>query len=496
MNSSDAVIIGAGLGGLSAAISLASEHLSVTLFEQNQSVGGKAGSKQIGGYRFDTGPSLLTMVHVFERLFNRAGKQLCDYIDVVPLSPLTRYWFPDGTTLASDGYEPFFQTLTDSLEVTREELEAYKTYCSGIYDLTHRVFLERPLHRISSYLHLDTVKALLHIHQVDLLRTMHKANRTCFSDERMVQLLDRYATYNGSNPYLAPGTLNNIFHVEHGLGGFGVSNGIFGIPEGMKSLAQELGVDIRTGVKVEEISYDRKRRVRGVKTSSGEHAASRIISDIDVLTLYRDLLDDEKAPLARRYRRLPPSSSALVFYWGVSTTFSELGIHNIFFSSDYQREFSQIHADHQLPGDPTVYINITSKLSQQDAPSGCENWFVLVNAPFNDGRDWADEIQRTRSAVIRKLSAVLGSDLEHLIEEEQILSPADIESETGSFRGSLYGISSNNRMAAFLRHRNDSKRYPGLYLCGGSVHPGGGMPLSVLSGMIAADLLVAEIAGR
>jgi phytoene dehydrogenase-like protein len=286
--------------------------------------------------------------------------------------------------------------------------------------------------------------------------------------------------------------LNNIFHVEHGLGGYGVKNGIFGIPLGMKRLAEDLGVVIRTGEKVERIAYDRKRSIEGVETVQGSYEYSWVLSDVDVLTLYRDLLRDEQAPLAKRYKKLPPSSSALVFYWGIHGKFDSLGVHNIFFSPDYRREFSQIHDLSQLPDEPTIYVNITSKITPGDAPEGCENWFVLVNAPFHDGRSWEDETQRLRAYVIDRLSEVLGIDIECLIDAESVLSPADIESQTGSSRGSLYGISSNTRLAAFLRHRNDSHRYSGLYLCGGSVHPGGGMPLSIQSGMIAADLLYAD----
>jgi phytoene desaturase len=492
MSSSSVAVVGGGLGGLSSAISLAVHGFDVTLFEASEEVGGKAGSLELGGYRFDKGPSLLTMLHVFENLFLRANRDMEDYIETVPLSPLTCYWFSDGTNFSSDRIDVFKTTLTQYLDVRQQEISSFEAYSRRIYDLTHKVFLERSIHHLGSFLHADTLKSLLRIGQVDLFRSMHTANSSFFSDPRMIQLLDRYATYNGSDPYRAPAVLNNIFHVEHGLGGYGVKNGIFGIPLGMKRLAEDLGVDIRTGEKVERIIYDSKRSIRGVETERGSYDFPWALSDVDVLTLYRDLLGDEQAPLAKRYAKLPPSSSALVFYWGIHSSFDQLGVHNIFFSPDYRREFSQIHDHAHLPDEPTIYVNITSKITPDDAPEGCENWFVLVNAPFHDGRSWDGDALKVRGYVLERLSGVLGCDIESLIDAESILSPADIEKETGSYRGSLYGISSNTRTAAFLRHRNDSHRYRGLYLCGGSVHPGGGMPLSVQSGMIAADLLYTD----
>jgi phytoene desaturase len=328
----------------------------------------------------------------------------------------------------------------------------------------------------------------MRIGSIDLMRTMNAAQESSFRDPRMVQLLNRYATYNGSDPYQAPATLNNISYVEHGLGGYGVANGIYGIIEGMERLARELGVEIHTNTEVTHIDV-----CTGYIEIEGERIpASTVVSDVDVLTLYEQLLDDPDAPLAKRYRRLPPSSSALVFYWGINRTFSELGVHNIFFSEDYRREFEQIHLLAKVPLEPTIYVNITSKLTPTDAPVGQENWFVLINAPPHDGRDWTTELEETRMHVINHLSTVLGTNLEKHIVQESWWTPESIEQETGSYHGSLYGISSNTRMAAFLRHPNFSRRHPGLYLCGGSVHPGGGMPLATLSGMIATEALQAR----
>jgi phytoene dehydrogenase-like protein len=183
------------------------------------------------------------------------------------------------------------------------------------------------------------------------------------------------------------------------------------------------------------------------------------------------------------------SSSALIFYWGIKKKFEQLGLHNIFWSEDYQKEFSLLFEEKEIIDDPTVYVNITSKFEKGDAPEGCENWFVMVNAPHVAGQDWEEIEKHTRKNVISKLSRMLGTDVESLIETEKVLTPPTIQSQTSSYLGSLYGTSSNDRMAAFFRHPNFSPKIKNLYFCGGSVHPGGGIPLCLLSGKIVGDLL-------
>jgi len=491
-----AAVVGGGIGGLSAAAALAAKGFHVSLFEKNAALGGKAGSREINGYRFDTGPSLLTLPHMFDRLFHMAERRREDYIDFIPLSPITRYWFDDGSRTVSGSTSACIDAFSRTLNTSRDDLERYFRYCRKIYAITHRLFLEKSLHRIRTYTSKETLHSLFRFFSIDPFRTMHKANSSFFSDARMVQLFDRFATYNGSSPYKAPAALNNIVHVEHGIGGFAVSSGIYGIIQGLERLADELGADIHREAEVRRILYTRNKRnrriIEGIQTDKNTYQFRVVVSDVDVMTLYTRLLNDQEAPMVKRYRKLPPSSSGIVFYWGMLTDFPELGIHNIFFSADYKKEFMQIHDQQSVPDDPTVYVNITSKITPSDAPAGCENWFVLINAPPHDGRDWKKDIPAVRAAVLKRISRALGKPIEQYISEEAWLTPDDIEKETGSFRGSLYGISSNSASAAFFRHPNSSRRYRGLYLCGGSVHPGGGMPLAASSGMIAADIIARQ----
>jgi phytoene dehydrogenase-like protein len=307
-----------------------------------------------------------------------------------------------------------------------------------------------------------------------------------------------------------PGTLNIIPHVEYNMGAYAISGGIFALPTALRSLAEELGVEFLFDTGVEEIRRSGAspaegggtgggrggKGVEGVVFRGGFDPAEVVLSDVDARRTYELLLDDADAPYARRYRSLEASSSGLVFFWGMKNEYPELGVNNIFFSADYRREFEQLFDELACPDDPTVYVNITSKVSPEDAPEGGgENWFVLVNAPRNAGQDWKAETDKMRASVLARISRALGHSVEEDIAVERVLTPEAIEHESGSTYGSLYGISSNTKRAAFLRHPAWTKRYPNLFFVGGSVHPGGGMPLAVLSGKIATEALLRRFGG-
>jgi phytoene dehydrogenase-like protein len=209
-----------------------------------------------------------------------------------------------------------------------------------------------------------------------------------------------------------------------------------------------------------------------------------------------DVASAAKGPLKKfissKREKYEPSSSALIFYWGMDREFAELDLHNIFFSNNYKKEFETIFHSKKIDDDPTVYIHISSKCKADDAPQGCENWFVMVNAPYADGQDWEKVIREARENIVTKLNKVLGLDVTKHIQLEHKLTPELIQSKTGSYKGALYGSSSNDKMAAFLRQPNFSSEYKGLYFCGGSVHPGGGIPLCLLSGKITTDIIARD----
>ena len=481
-------IVGAGIGGLAAAALLAKAGHQVTVFEQAQTTGGKAASLQLGAYRFDTGPSLFTLPEVFRAFFVRLGRDMADYLTLRPLAPLCAYEFADGTRLHSFSERARFAAELEAAGVAKAaELEAYLEKSARLWDWAGELFLTRSLHELATYGSRAGMRAMLNAARLSPFSSLHAANARAFADPRAVQLFDRYATYNGSSPFRTPATMRIIPHVEYAYGGYALAGGIVALPRALERVARELGVEFRLGTRVARIVTE-AGRCRGLEVGGEFCACDFVVSNADLLSTYQALLQEPQAAEARRAARLEPSSSGLVFLWGLARRFSTLKVHNIFFSGDYRDEFDAIFRRLDMPAEPTVYVNITSKVTPQDAPAEGENWFVMVNAPRNAGQDWPALVTRVRRAVLARLSRAVGCEVEPLIREEKVITPPDIERDTGSTYGSLYGIASHTPLATFLRHPNRSRRIRGLYLAGGSVHPGGGMPLALLSGILAADL--------
>ena len=498
------VVIGAGLGGLSAAIRLAKKGFSVTIVEQNNKTGGKANEINEEGFRFDTGPSLLTMPFVIEELFTEAGFEIGEYLDLVQPEVLCRYFYPSGKEVdAWSDLDKFVNELSLKFDEPRGVIQSYFDYSKKIYDLTAELFLFKSFREYSTFLNKKALKTLLNLPKIDSFRTMHQANASFFKHPELIQLFDRYATYNGSDPYKAPATLNIIQHVEYGIGGFTLKGGIYSLSKAMTDVALKLGVEILTNHPVDEIVLacnevhgvccrgkviDDPNKVIGVRCGEKLIDADIVVSNSDVTNTYRKLLNDSQVTPARKYYKTEPSSSALVFYWGVQGEYPQLKMHNVIFSEDYKKEFTEIFDDGKVPNDPTIYIYISSKYNPTDAVEYGENWFVMINMPPGKEKSELD-IESVKQKIIEKVKKTLNIDLNKKIIFEKILTPQMIEEKTSSVFGSLYGISSNNRFAAFLRQDNRSKEYNGLYFCGGSAHPGGGIPLVILSGKIVSDLI-------
>jgi phytoene desaturase len=482
-----AIVIGAGIAGIAVSIRLALKGWNVTVLESNTYPGGKLSQFVIGDFRFDAGPSLFTLPELVDELFALAGRKPEYYFRHVPLEMGCKYFYEDGTVLnAWADPQRFAKEVEEKLGIPANRLIAHLNDAARKYSLTKGIFLERSLHKLRSYFQKDVFKAILNIRSLDLGKTMHEANEEALSEPKLVQLFDRFATYNGSNPYRAPGVLNLIPHLEHGIGASFPMGGMIEITNSLVRLADELGVQFEYGKAVQRIIVE-NGRAKGVEVAGNLRVADLIVSNMDIVPTYRKLLFDQKAP--EKVLHHERSSSALIFYWGIDRVFDELELHNIFFSQDYESEFQGIFEEGELAADPSVYVHISSKMEVNDAPEGKENWFVMVNVPGNKGQDWDAIIPRIRAAVVAKLTRILGKDISDCIQCESVLDPRLIESKTSSYQGSLYGASSNSRMSAFFRHANFSRDIKGLYFCGGSVHPGGGIPLCLLSAKIVASLV-------
>lgn len=480
-------VIGSGVAGLSAANRLAAKGYDVSVFEANAYPGGKLTAFDQDGFRFDAGPSLFTMPHYLDQVFIDAGENPRDYYEYIQVPRACVYFFPDGTQLsAGSSRQEFASEIESKTGTSKEDVLDHFEESAFLYEKTHKLFMERSLHKLGNYFKKDVLDALFSVHRLNLGTSMHRSNQKRFRDPRLVQLFDRFATYNGSNPYKAPGVLNIIPHLEHNIGTFFPKGGMHSITESLFQLAKNQGVVFNFNSKVGRILVE-NGKVTGIRVNDQSLKFDYVVSNADVYPTFRNLLPDQKQP--EKTLRQERSSSALIFYWGIDQSFSELDLHNILFSGDYQREFEHLFDKKTLFDDPTVYINISSKYCESDAPKGKENWFVMINAPANTGQDWDVMIEKARNNIIRKINKMLHVDLEKRIINESILDPRSIESKTSSYQGSLYGTSSNTRFAAFLRHPNFSGNIKGLYFCGGSVHPGGGIPLCLLSGKIVSELI-------
>ena len=481
------IIIGSGIAGLAVSIRLKSKGYSVEVYEKNKNVGGKLSDFYIDKFRHDFGPKLFTMPNLIEDIFENAGVKTDKYFKYDKLDIACKYFWDDGQIFnAYSDSQKFINEVHKKFDKHENKVEEYIFNSKKKFNLVKKIFLEKSLHKISTYLSLDSLKAILNFLQLNIFISLNSLNRRYFKDKKLIQLFNRFATYNGSSPYLTSGIMSIIQHLEHDLGVFMPRKGISDISYSLYNLAIDLGVKFHFNSEIDSIIIKNKSAV-GVSINKINHKADIIISNMDINLTYDRLLKGYKKPFF--IKNYQPSSSAVVFYCNMNKSFSNINVHNIIFSRDQKKEFDYIFNKKSIYNDPTVYICSTSKIVKEDAPIGCENWFILINSPFDSGQDWKKIKKTLRDNIIKKINSTLKVDIESNIVGEKILTPIEIEIETLSKFGSLYGSSSNSLQSAFIRHPNFSKNINNLYFCGGSVHPGGGIPLCLNSAKIVSDLI-------
>lgn len=481
-------VIGSGISGLASAIRLRSMGYEVDLYEQHKEPGGKIAELSTGDFRFDMGPSLFTMPKLVDELFEISGASTINGgFRYKKLDIITRYFYEGG--LVIDAFSDplkFADEIGEKTGEPRRRVIEFLDYSKRIYELTSNVFIDNSLHDPSNYFSKGFLSSLLQFNKIDAFRTMHQANAGWFRDNRIIQLFDRYATYNGSDPYQAPATLNVIPHLEHNIGAYFPEKGMYSIVDSLYKLALNKGVKVHLNTPVEKVMTE-KGRISGIMVNGEKIDYQTVVSAIDVHHFYKNLLSSAKRLTS--IEKHPRSTSALIFYWAINRQFPDLILHNILFSKNYKEEFDHLHKAKTVYSDPTVYIFISSKEVSNDAPPQSENWFVMINVPENSGQDWDKIITFARTQILLKIKRMLCIDVAPFITEEYVLDPRGIEKRTSSYRGSLYGTSSNSKFAAFARHPNFSREVRGLYFTGGSVHPGGGIPLCLSSAKIVSNLI-------
>ena len=479
-------IIGSGIAGIATSIRLKAKGFDVTVYEKNSFPGGKLSSFKLGEFRFDAGPSLFTMPQYVDELFEISGENPKEHFKYKRKKIACKYFWEDESIFnAYSDKEKFYDECENKFNVERKQIKKYLDKAKKKFDLTRKIFLEKSLHKINSFLNYETVKALFNLNIYQINKNLDEVNQKEIEEKHLVQLFNRYATYNGSSPYKTPGMMTLIQHLESHYGTYIPLKGMNDISNSLYRLAERKGVKFEFESEVEKIEIQ-NNQATGIIVNNKLKRFDKIVSNSDVYSTYKYLLKEKLNHNSLKQER---SSSAIIFYWGIKKIYKQLDLHNIFFSDNYEKEFKYIFDENKIIDDRTIYVNITSKDVPADSPESCENWFVMVNSPFNTGQDWEKIKNTLRSNIISILERILKENISNNIVEERIYTPVDLESNTNSHQGSLYGISSNNKFSAFLRHPNFLKKIPNLYFCGGSVHPGGGIPLCLLSAKIVSNLI-------
>jgi diapolycopene oxygenase len=490
-------IIGGGLAGLSAACTLAARGYQVALFERNDWLGGKAAELSEAGFRFDMGPTIVTIPSVLRRVFREAGRRMEDYLEMVRLDPQWRCFFDDGSSL----------DLVEDQQKMAVELSGFAPGTRSGERYLEFMALSRRLDQISQkYFFYKSIGGLRDMFEwkrsfdpailSDVLamrmgRSVASTVRSFAPDARVAQMMDHFTQYVGSSPYGSPAVLCGIAHMQTDEGIWYPIGGTRAVPQALTRLATELGVEIRTNTFIRRILH-KNGDVDGVLTQHGEEIKLRaVISNSDSVRTHRELLGTEVASKFHRRRKYEPACSGVVLYLGLNKRYDHLAHHDFVFSRDPHEEFDWIYKKGEPAPDPTCYLAATTCTEPGTAPRGGEALYVLVHTPYlRPHHDWKKMLPHYRKTIIDKLKRTGGMpDIESRIVFEFALTPQDINDRYRVLNGAIYGLASHGRFTGAFKPGNRSPDIRGLYLAGGAAHPGPGMPMVLMSGWIAADTL-------
>lgn len=495
-------VIGGGLGGLASACVLGARGHAVTLFDKNGWVGGKASVLHEGGFRFDMGPTILTVPRVLERIFAEAGRDLSDYLDLRRLDPQWRCFFDDGSQVDLVENVDAMANTMDVFAPGKGAGDGYRRFqamSEHLHGVSERFFFWKPVQDL-----FDTIDVRANLNPSTLrdvlaLRmgtSVAGQIRSHVKDERLAQMLDHFTQYVGSNPYGSPAVLCAIAHMQAADGVWYPMGGTRAVAEALAKLAGELGVDLRTNADVTGLDI-RAGAVRGVKTAEGTVAADAVVSNMDSVRTYRELVGGE---IGARYARkdFEPACSGVVLYLGLNKRYDHLLHHDFVFSRDPEEEFDAIYNQGEPAPDPTAYIAAPSGTDPSVAPEGGEALYVLVHTPYlRPHHNWSKLFPAYRQTILDKLKRTAGmEDIEERIVVERHLTPQDIHDRYKVLNGAIYGLASHGRFLGAFKPGNRSRDVRGLYLAGGAAHPGPGMPMVMMSGWIAADALDQDSRGQ
>ncbi|OUW96060.1 MAG: hypothetical protein CBD90_01230 [Chloroflexi bacterium TMED230] len=479
-NRKKVIIIGGGLGGLATAINLSKSEFEITIIEKNSNLGGKMNIFKKDGFTFDTGPSLITLPHIFENLFQEVDENIYDHLKFIKLNPLFLYMFEKEKIR----YSSNLNDLEKIFNYHNNEIDKfYELISKGskLFQLSEKTFFKKGLFskpNISDLLHLMNTPFQL------FFKNYSQIIEKSFSDEKVRKILNRYPTYVGSSPYKSSGILSVIPYMELSYGAWYISGGLYKLIEKIEKIIVSKNINIIKDTKVSRINHVNKE-VQSVTLSNGENLECDIIvSNVDPLVtktmINKNLKIKEKSL----------SMSGLVLLVGLDEKVPEILHHNVIFSKNYKKEFHEIFNDKKFPSDPTVYINCPSKSDKSLAPSGSESVFLMCNAPATS-ENWGEE--EIKDAISKIRTTLKKHKLEKIIDNSkflEIITPNDFEKKFAAPYGSIYGKVSHGVLGSIIRHPNKDKKIKGLYYVGGGVHPGGGTPIVVMSSKIVSNEII------
>ncbi|MBC8095213.1 MAG: phytoene desaturase [Akkermansiaceae bacterium] len=490
-------VIGGGLGGLAAACTLAARGYAVMLFERNEWLGGKAAQLEGDGFRFDMGPTIVTIPSVLRRIFTEAGRRMEDYLELERLDPQWRCFFNDGSVLNLVQNPKFMSTTLDQFAPGTNSGQRYLDFIQlsqRLNDISQRHFFYKPIGGLRDMFSfkggLDP-KVMGDVLAMRLGRSVAGTVRSFTPDARVAQMMDHFTQYVGSSPYGSPAVLCGIAHMQTDEGVWYPRGGTRAVPRSLEKLARELGVEIRTETQIAKV-LTRNNAVTGVRTAHGEEIPLRaVVSNCDAVRTHRELINGSVGARFEKRRHYEPACSGVVLYLGLNQRYEHLAHHDFIFSRDPREEFDWIYKRGEPAPDPTCYLAATSCTEPETAPPGGEALYVLVHTPYlRPHHDWKRMFPAYRKIILEKLKSTgQMPDIEDRIVFERALTPQDIQDRYQVLNGAIYGLASHGRVLGAFKPGNRSPDLRGLYLAGGAAHPGPGMPMVLMSGWIAADAL-------
>lgn len=483
-------VIGSGLGGISAAVSLRQQGYEVDIYEKNAQIGGKLNVLEAQGYTFDMGPSILTLPHLFARLFERSGKSMADYIPIRTVRPHWRNFFEDGSHI-----DLFMDSKEMAAEAERfapgsaREVEKFLTYSAAQYDLVEAGYFEKGLDTVRDF---QRFYGLWQFLKFDMIHSMHGGVAKRISDPRLRDVFDFFIKYVGSSALDAPGFMNCMPTIQFRHDLWYVDGGLYGIARGLEKLMSEIGVRVHLNSEVTRIEKS-LRRVSGLELSDGRKVpADIVVSNMEVIPAHRELLHENDKTVQRMERILEPACSGLVLDLGLDCKYEQLAHHNFFFSDNQKEHFKSVFRKKEIPHDPTIYLVAASRTDPTVAPDGCDCLKILPHIPYlNEKNPYThDDYLKLKERILDKLERMGLADLRSHIVYEHVWTPFDIQKNYYSNRGSIYGVVSNRWKNFAFKASKQSRRYENLFFAGGSVNPGGGMPMVVLCGQNVAKKVV------